>query len=87
MRLGSGGGRLVGETHMVSPTEGGSPTSIAESILAKLSGVTGFQEVCLVFKNPGTLDGQTQFIVTEPGFQKSNSIDGEPSPAVSKGRN
>jgi cytochrome c len=82
VRLGSPTGKLIGQTDMISPMEGVSPTNIPPPVVAKLSGAKGIQDVYFVFQNEKVPGGQALFVVMDLEFQTAKSAMSTPLQAA-----
>jgi cytochrome c len=82
VRLGSPTGKLIGQTDMISPMEGVSPTNMPPPVEAKLSGAKGIQDVYFVFQNEKVLGGQALFVVMDLEFQTAKSAMSTPLQAA-----
>ncbi|HEV7347321.1 ThuA domain-containing protein [Telluribacter sp.] len=72
VRLGSPTGKLIGQTAFIAPADAG-PTNMPPPLVAKLSEVTGRQDVYMVFKNDKAATGQALFVVIDVEFQNEQS--------------
>lgn len=66
-------GKLIGQTSLISPSTGGSPTNMPPPVVAKLSGVTGIHDVYFVFKNDQAPAGQSLMVLIDAEFQTAKS--------------
>ncbi|QHT68811.1 carbohydrate-binding protein [Rhodocytophaga rosea] len=73
VHLDSPTGKLVGQTDMMSPTEGGSLTNMPPPVVAKISGASGKHDVYFVFQNEKSPAGQALFVVMDLEFQTGKS--------------
>jgi cytochrome c len=82
VRLGSPTGKLIGQTAMISPPEGASPTNMPPTVEAGISGTKGINDVYFVFKNDKAPAGQALFVVIDVEFQNNKSAATNPSQAA-----
>ncbi|WP_332367553.1 carbohydrate-binding protein [Spirosoma telluris] len=82
VRLDEPTGKLIGETAFIAPADGASMTNLPPPVIAKLSEVTGFHDVYLVFKNEKAPAGQALFVLMDVDFQTSQSALSSLKPAA-----
>ncbi|WP_247236536.1 ThuA domain-containing protein [Telluribacter sp. SYSU D00476] len=83
VRLGSPTGKLIGQTSFIAPADAG-PTNMPPPVVAKLSEVTGPQDVYMVFKNDKAATGQALFVVIDVEFQNEQSANTSLKPSGTK---
>lgn len=80
VRLDSPTGKLVGQTDMISPAEGGGLTSTPPAVVAKISGASGMHDVYFVFQNEKVPGGKPLFVVIDLEFQTAKSASANTAP-------